>query len=342
MDIKKIKQYIFNNNEKIEYILSEIGCKNIVKHDKYYSCANYDGDNNTAINQYFDNEYLNCENHTRDIKFNKSNKNPSIIDLVCFNKKMNIFNALKYLCDLLGLDYYALENEDDIPESIKVLQMLYDIKKGDYVEYDGKIQPITEKILSYYKPYGNEMFSKDNISFATQKFFEIGYDDDGNYITIPIRDELGNLVGVKGRVFDYNVTDNKYIALEKYSKSKILYGLDKAIKYIKKIGFVYIVESEKAVMQLFDMGVYNCVATGGKNISPIQKNKLMSLGVPLIFCYDKDVSKEEIVRIAQDFKGVNISMILDTDNILDEKESPTDNPIKWKKLIQDYIIDVTV
>lgn len=337
MDIKKIKQYIFINN-KVEYILSQIGCKNIVKHDNYYTCANFDGDNNKAICQYFDTEYLNCTNYTRNIRYNKSDNPTSIIDLVCYNKKINLFQCIKYLCDILGLDYYEIENENDIPESLKMLQMLYDLKSGEYVEENYKLQPISEKILTYYKPYVNNLFANDNISYETQKCFQIGYDDETNYITIPIRDELGTLVGVKGRYFgNSNEVENKYIALEKYAKSKILYGLDKSIKHIKEKGFVFVGESEKFVMQLYNMGYYNCVSTGGKKISRIQKNKLISLGVDLIFCFDKDVSKEEIEIISYYFKDIKVYIMYDNQNILNEKESPSDNHLKWSKLIKEGI-----
>ena len=337
MDIKRLKQYIYSN-DKVEYILYQIGCKNIVKHDRYYTCANYDGDNNKAICQYFDAEYLNCINYTRDIRYNKKSNNPtSIIDLVCYNKKINLFQCVKYLCDILGLNYYDMENEDDIPESLKILQMLYDMKSGDYIEENYQLKPISEKILTYYKPYVNDMFANDNISYNIQKYFEIGYDDETNCITIPIRDEIGNLVGIKGRVFEYGNIENKYIYLERCARSKILYGLDKSLKYIREQGCVYIGEAEKFVMQLFNMGYYNCVSTGGKKISRYQKNKLISLGVDLIFCFDKDVLKDEIESIVQDFQGINVYMMIDKNNILNERESPSDNSLKWLKLVQSGI-----
>lgn len=341
MDIKKLKRIIFEQN-KVEYILNEIGCKNIVRHDNYYSCSNYNGDNKIAINQYFDTEYLNCENHTRDIRYNKNTNNKtSIIDLVCYNKNFNLFQCIKYLCEILGLDYYSLQNDDDLPESLKILQMLEDMSGGEYDEENSKpLKPINEKILTYYKPYVNNMFYSDNISYETQKEFEIGYDDSTNCITIPIRDELGNLVGVKGRYLDKTLKENKYTYIEKCARSKVLYGLYKSYNFIKKEGVVYIGESEKFVEQMFSMGYYNCIATGGKKISKNQKIKIASLGVDIVFCFDKDVTKEEIIDIASYFEGTNVYMMYDKDNILNEKESPTDNKEKWEKLLKTSIIKI--
>lgn len=341
MDFKRLKQIIIEQ-DKIEYILHEIGCKGIVKHDNYYSCGNYDGDNTSAINLYYDSEYLNCTNHTRDIVYNGSKGTPSIIDLVCFNKKLNLFQCKKYLCDLLGIDYYDLENEDmDMPESLKLLQMLDDMMMGNYDDCDNvRLQPISKKILTYYKRYVNNMFYADGISYDIQKEFEIGYDDSTNCITIPIRDELGILVGVKGRFLDNTLKENKYTALEKYAKGKILYGLYKTYNFIKKCGFVYVCESEKGVMQLFSMGIYNCVSTGGKKITRNQKNKLIALGAKIVFLYDKDVTKEEIQNIASDMTNVEVEMVIDTEGILDEKESPTDNEEKFKILIEKCILKI--
>ena len=51
MDVISLKQYIFEK-EKIEFVLSKIGCKNIEYHTNkdYYSCSNWDGDNVNAVN----------------------------------------------------------------------------------------------------------------------------------------------------------------------------------------------------------------------------------------------------------------------------------------------------
>jgi hypothetical protein len=50
------------------------------------------------------------------------------------------------------------------------------------------------------------------------------------------------------------------------------------------------------------------------------------------------VSVEEIADIAKKFDSrVNVYAVIDRDNILDEKESPTDNAEKFKRLIENNI-----
>lgn len=214
--------------------------------------------------------------------------------------------------------------------------MLMEMNSGDETEdEDIALKPIPETILSYYYPYVNDLFSDDNISYSTQRKFEVGYDDYTNRITIPIRDELGNLVGVKGRLLkkELEPDDVKYLYIEKCSRSQILYGLYLAYPHIQREKYVYICESEKGVMQLYEMGFYNAVATGGKKVSQAQIDKLSRLCVPLIFCFDKDVKQSEIEELADRFiENIDIYALIDKDNILGCKESPTDDPQKFKRL----------
>ena len=65
---------------------------------------------------------------------------------------------------------------------------------------------------------------------------------------------------------------------------------------------------------------------------------LVRLGVDIVLCLDKDVKKEELEELAERFPdGVPLYYMFDEDNILDEKESPTDNPIKWRHLVENNI-----
>ena len=187
------------------------------------------------------------------------------------------------------------------------------------------------------------MFFKDGIDYETQQLFEIGYDEQTNRITIPIRDEIGNLVGVKGRLFEnyIDVNENKYIYLEPTCRSKILYGINYTLPFIKQNKLCLIAESEKAVQQLWSMGYYNSCATGGKKVSSQQIDKLTRLCVDLMFIFDKDVSKQELEELADRFiDEVNIYTVIDSNNILLEKESPTDNPHKFKELVKNNIIKI--
>lgn len=338
MDIRDLKEEILNR-ELLPDILSEIGCHHIQDRGDYYTCGNKDGDNPRSIVVY-KNEYIGCVNYTRQIT--KNGRSADIFDLVAYFEDCSFAEAMKFICGLAGIDYYG--ERTDLPESLQILRMLKDMNINNEEDDDSTpVKPISEKILSYYLPYPNKMFEDDGIALEVQQEFEVGYCDQTNYITIPIRDSLGTLCGIKGRYF--GVPDDfhtKYIYLEKCNKSKILYGHWQNKSYIKNSKFVYVVESEKAVQQLATIGVRACVSTGGKTISKFQVEEIVRTGCIPIFAYDKDVKEEELQEIASMFiDGVSVYAIIDKENILCEKESPSDSPKKWSILVKNHIYKIS-
>lgn len=336
MVVSELKEFILNN-DYTEQILSELGCHHIVNKGEYITCGNRDGDNKQAITIYL-NENLTCINYTRQLS--KDKRTHDLFDLICFIEDLTFFEALKWTCDALGLDYY--QDPDTLPESLEILKMLIGMNEDSESEDNSQLQPISEEILCYYFPYGNKMFEDDNIPLSIQKEFEVGYDPSTNYITIPIRDEIGSLVGVKGRWFgDADEVNNKYLYLEKTNKSRLIYGYFQNKDYIKNNTKLFIVESEKSVMQLAGIGYRNAVSTCGKTISKTQVELISRTGCSPVFAFDKDVDEEELKSIADMFMdGISVFAIVDKDNILSEKESPSDEPHKWVQLATNHIYQI--
>ena len=90
---------------------------------------------------------------------------------------------------------------------------------------------------------------------------------------------------------------------------------------------------------IFKWGIAGAaIATGGKKISKCQIDKLTRLCVPLYFVFDKDVQQEELKEIADRFiDEVEVYALIDKDGILNEKESPTDEIEKFKKLLKNNV-----
>lgn len=336
MDIRDLKEEIINR-ELISDILSEIGCHHIQDRGEYFSCGNRDGDNPRAIVVY-KNEYIGCVNYTRQIT--KNGRSADIFDLIAYAEDCSFAEAMKFVCNFAGIDYYGETQE--LPESLQIIKLLQQMSIGEDNEDDRPVKPISEQILSYYLPYGNRMFEDDGISLEVQQEFEVGLDPYSGYITIPIRDSLGALVGVKGRYFgEPDEWHSKYTHIEKCNKGKILYGYWQNREYIKNSKNLFIVESEKAVQQLATMGYRNSVSTGGKTISRHQIELIVRTGCTPIFAYDKDVEEDELKEISSMFMdGINVYAVIDKDNILDDKESPSDNPQKWQHLIKNNVYKI--
>ena len=334
MDIEVLKEHILENNF-IPTILEELGCHHIRKKDGYFQCANPDGDNTTAVCVY-ENTNLTTINYTRDIS-NGKNIHTDLISLVEFYKNESFPYAVKWICDVLDIDYYS-NLDEDLPKSLQLTKMLVEMQSVDTdTETEKPLKPIPEKILSYFEPYVNDMFCEDGVGYDTQVEFEIGYDEFTNRITIPIRDDLGNLVGVKARYFYRQVPEDeqKFMYIEKCARSQILYGLYKTINFIKKAQRVFVVEAEKGVQQLYYKGYFEAVATGGSKISKSQIDKLTRLCVPIIFVFDKDITKEDLDDIASRcIDGTEVYALIDTIGILNEKESPTDDILKFEQLLE--------
>jgi DNA primase len=198
------------------------------------------------------------------------------------------------------------------------------------------LKPIDESILGYYTQRPVMKWERDGISLETQQVFEIGFDLLTERITIPIRDDIGNLVGVKGRLYLNDDSDvlPKYMYLERCAKAQILFGLHKSLDFINQRGSVIVCESEKGVMQLWSQGYRNAVSIGGHTFSKAQVEKITRLNAEVIVAFDKDISENDILRECAKFIDcVTVSYIMDKDGVLDEKESPMDNRNSFRKLI---------
>lgn len=336
MRVQDLKEYILDNSY-VENILENLGCKHIKKHSNYYSATNPDGDARSVI--VYTDTNLTTINYTRNITKNK--RSADIFDLISFYNDCSFPEALKYVHDLFGLDYYR-DAEEDIPESLQILKLLKSMETGEDNEKDTKLKPISEDILSYYLPYGSKMWEDSNVSLETQRLFELSFDPCTNSVAIPIRDELGSLIAVKARRLEYSpdLGESKYFFLEPGAKSQVLYGLYQNSKLIQSQGVVYVGESEKFVHQLYEMGYYG-VSTGGSKVSKRQVEMLTRIGVKIIFCYDKDQTEADIRHIADMFiNGIDIYAMLDCDGLLDNKESPSDNPNTWHKMVKNNIYKI--
>lgn len=342
MDAEEIKNIILDNIGSIIKILEDLGMHHIQLRNNYYIFGLPDGDNPTSTTLYLDN--LGVKAYTRE-----QERITDIIDLVQYVQTINktvkmpsCWTATVWLYKELGIENSSsLNNYKSKIYNSPFAKLKKEIKEimGDYKtdETVDILQPMLEEItLKAYLDWDNTEFYKDNISYQTQAEFELGLDVFSHRITIPIRDELGRLIGIKGRrVWDIIDEHNpKYLYLKKCKKSEILFGLDKTLPYVKEKDEVIICESEKGVMQLWSYGFKNAVAIGCHNISETQLKKIIRLNVNnVVIAFDKDITEnillEEYKKLC-DF--ANVTCIVDIYNLLDEKESPMDSPEKWNIL----------
>lgn len=342
MEAQELKERIIID-EKIIDILEALGMHSIKDKGNYITCGMPDGNNPKSTVIYKDN--LHVEAYTRNIK--DAYGHSDIISLVSFVNNTYFTESIKWICDVCGYDYYGQE----VPQSRLAawVRNMWKVAKEGKCDDDEKLLPINEDILHYFGRYGNPLFYKEGISYETQWEFELGYDLYYHMVTIPIRDELGFLVGVKGRLFKEVVEDweSKYFYIQPCAKSKVLYGLHKTKPYILEKKEVIVFEAEKSVMKAWSHGIRNTVAIGSHCLSDTQVQKLTHLGVDIVIAYDEGVEIDpKTGKVDKNFYRKEFDKFLSSQKvyciydkskkILDKKESPIDDIDKWYRLYNEY------
>lgn len=330
MDTVSLKKYIYESN-KIEYILQEIGCNHIQYHPskEFYSCSNYNGDNQGAINVK-NNEYLSTINWTREKEFGE---NSDIITLVQYNKSMSFLEAIKYIHKILDLPF-EFKKQEKPKEKFDPLQVFKKVLRCNrtIVNVDD-IKILEDRILNDYVPLLHYSWIKEGITERVRKKFGICYSYRYKRIIIPIRHwATGELVATNARTTvenweEFNI--KKYILTSGYNKQLNIYGLWENYNDIQKAGYVTVYEAEKSVLKRSSLCDSTGVALSGHMLSDEQLRVLIGLNVDIVLAMDNDVSIEEVRHMANKFYGIrNVYYIYDKWNVIPSKSSPADCPNK--------------
>ena len=347
-EAKSLKKQIYEDM-RIEEILQNLGMHHIKVHNnnEYWTCGMPNGDNISSTVVYND-EKIGITAYTR------TDENiTDIISLIQYVKSTDFRGALSWIYETLHIQkkHYSSIDKCKIINPTKTFMLRLE-KIEEETEEKNNITLYDDEVLNKYISwdYENKDFEKDNIlPYVQNRFRLIPYLENldvawnrhyyTGYMVIPILDELGNVVGTKLRIektFQYS--NNKYFSREQYSKTHFLYGLYQTKYHIDKKKEVIICEAEKGVMQLYSYGYKNAVAIGGHDISKIQVEKIIKLNVnKVIIAFDEDVSEKVLYTQYQklcDF--ANVTCIIDKKHLLNEKESPMDNPKKWENLYKNY------
>ncbi|MFA5407359.1 MAG: DNA primase, partial [Bacilli bacterium] len=152
------------------------------------------------------------------------------------------------------------------------------------------------------------------------------YDLFSNRIMFPLWNIEGKVVGFSGRI--YNSLDTaKYVNSKEsliFKKGHLLYNYHRAKEFIRKDGYVIIVEGFMDVIALYKVGIKNVIATMGTAITSDQAHliKKLSPNVMLMFDGDKAGNKatiacsEELLKIGVISKIVRLEDNLDPDEYI--------------------------
>lgn len=159
-------------------------------------------------------------------------------------------------------------------------------------------------------------------------------------ILFPLSDAHGSIIGLAGRVFgDHRPDAPKYINSPEtalYTKSRVLYGLDRGKDAIRKENLAILVEGYTDVILSHQVGVRNVVATSGTALTEEHLHLLRRFTDRLAFAFDADAGGDAATRRAVDMAltaGFHISVV-----VLPEEKDPADlaleNPAGWHAAVE--------
>ncbi len=258
----------------------------------------------------------------------------------------DIPNAKKFICELFGWTEYINGSYKSRTDYVAPLKA---ILKGKKKKKEYKPNPVLpEEIMNefYYKgqPLPYKGWIEEGISYNTQVMYGVGFDLESKRIVFPLRNRFGKIVGVKGRIMKTeDDPERKYLYLYRCNNRYEWFNWHYAHPYILMEKKVYIVESEKSCMKLFEHGIYNVVAIGSSEIAEEQAQMIKQLGldIQIILCYDKGIERDIIEEQAVIFDGRDVRYMFDEDDLLENKDAPIDRGIDiWSKLDKEYIFEV--
>lgn len=264
-------------------------------------------------------------------------------------KVLTWYQALHFVANTTGkLGYVkqsAEENREIINNDYSWMEKLIAIKNKKKVIPN--LKPINENVLETFCYVPHEDWLEDNISREAMSRYEISYYGLNNSIIIPHRDKNDNLIGIRQRFLDPEDIEalGKYMPLQinghflAHSLGSNLYGINVVQDKIKACKKCLLVESEKSCMQTYTYFGEDAFAMAvcGSNISTTQIRLLLQyLGVEeIIVGFDKEYDDPHsyeaeiyynnlITKVAPFARLARVNLLLDTQGLLQRKDSPTD------------------
>ena len=115
-----------------------------------------------------------------------------------------------------------------------------------------------------------------------------------NRIMFPIANENGKIIAFTGRTLAKDEKSGpKYLNSPEtpiYSKSRVLYNLDRAKEAIRKLGYVILVEGQMDCIAVFSAGFHNVAASSGTAFTETQVRLLGRFSKDIVVNFDPDTA----------------------------------------------------
>lgn len=276
---------------------------------------------------------------------------------------LDFVGALKVLGEKAGVQI-VFENRQDKDEKSR----LYSVMEASSIFFEESLKENTE-VQKYLKDRGLEEktvadwrigYAGDSWSslydhlkkkYSVQEIEKVGlikkkeggteyYDRFRGRIMFPIFDNSGRVVAFSGRIFKDDEKSAKYINSPEtilFSKSKILYGYDRAKFSIRKLNFSIVVEGQMDLLMSHQAGFTNTVALSGTALTTDHIGLLKRLSSNVVLAFDSDnagVASSGKSAVSALASGMDVKVAH-----LNQGEDPADvinkDKEEWKGAIRD-------
>jgi DNA primase len=153
-------------------------------------------------------------------------------------------------------------------------------------------------LKDYLKNEFNEALMRESGLFSFKEGVEGStaamYSKFRNRIMFPIANENGKIIAFTGRTLAKDEKSGpKYLNSPEtpiYSKSRVLYNLDRAKEAIRKLGYVIIVEGQMDCIAVYSAGFHNVAASSGTAFTETQVRLLGRFSKDIVVNFDPDTA----------------------------------------------------
>ncbi|MDY0023984.1 MAG: DNA primase [Candidatus Izemoplasmatales bacterium] len=240
----------------------------------------------------------------------------NVIQFVSKYKHLDYWDSVKFLADKYGIEPDGFDDVkkndnrtryfriNELAKQFFTLQLL-NLESGQTAVDYLKTRGFDEQTLSHFEigfapKQGNLLYENLSKDFHDYELIELGligkndndyYDLFRNKIMFPIHDENSRVVGFSGRIFNNEENTAKYVnstQTEVFTKSDILYNLDKAIPFINQNKRIILTEGFFDVMSCYSADVKEAVCSMGTALTVNQAKLIKKYTDNVVVCYDGD------------------------------------------------------
>ncbi|MDP3875221.1 MAG: DNA primase, partial [bacterium] len=167
------------------------------------------------------------------------------------------------------------------------------------------------------------------------------YDVFRDRIIFPMADLNGSIIAFSGRALSKE-TEPKYLNSPDttlFTKSEVLYGLDKAKDQIRRKDYVVLVEGQMDLVLSHQSGVRNSVASSGTAFTRTHLERLKRFSSRIIIAFDGDPAGEKAAEKAS-MLGISLGLevkVADLPEGFDPAEVARKDPQEWRNILRESL-----